>query len=158
MILRSPTKAEKITENIFDCFILIAIFVYRISASFIMLILALGFAQQHDGEPHQWFLHLTALMLFFCPWGSPVRRRIKERVEEYIDRGRDRKMREEGILFQFESTFRIEQSHIITQFILLLVDVYINGTLGIIYGWKTPLIMIYNFFWLIRDTGRLIIS
>lgn len=158
MVLRTPTKNEEIRENILDCFIILVVLLFRASSSIVMTVLALGFAQQHSGEPHQWFLHLTALMLFFCPWGSPVRQRMKNIIQGYIARGRARRMEEEGVPYWVEITIKIEKRHFITDLILLLGTVYINGILGIIYGWKTPFIMVYNFFWLIRDTVRLLNS
>lgn len=67
MVLQSKTRNEKILENVFDCFIILVSFAWRSIASVIMALLAIGAAAGQSGEPHQWFLHLTALMLFFCP-------------------------------------------------------------------------------------------
>ena len=156
MILKSKTRNEKILDNIFDCFIILVNFTWRTFASLIMWVLAMGFAQQHSGEPHQWFLHLTAFMLFFCPWGSPVKRRLREEYEGYISRSRARKMENEGALFWVEFTFKIERRSLFIDLILLLANIYINGILGVIYGWKTPIIMIYNFIWSIREIIRLL--
>lgn len=156
MILKSRTRNEKIRDNIFDCIIILLSFGWRSIASIFMSLLAIGAAEGQSGEPHQWFIQLTTLMLFFCPWGSPKRRELREIYRDYLVRGRAREMKAQNILYWYEITFKIKRTSLFIDLILLLGDIYINGVLGIIFGWRILIIMYKNFVWSVQDIGRLI--
>lgn len=135
-----------IRSNVFDCFLIILNLTWRLSAGIMMSILACGFAiRQAAGHPYQWVVYLTAVMLFFCPWGSPIRQEIAEE-------NRQRQMEREGIIFWI--TFSRPRS-LIVRIVLLVFDIYINGIFGILLGWKYFFGLIYGFIDNIKQINRL---
>lgn len=139
-------RNKLIRTNIFDCGLIILNLTWRLLASVIMSILACGFAiRQAAGSPHQWVVYLTAVMLFFCPWGSPIR-------QEFVEESRQKQMEREGIIFWI--TFSRPRSLII-RLVLLIFDIYINGAFGIALGWKYFFGLIYNFIENIKQIKRI---
>ncbi|BDA76029.1 unknown protein (plasmid) [Calothrix sp. PCC 7716] len=135
-----------IRSNIFDCFLIILNLTWRLFAGIIMSILACGFAiRQAAGHPYQWVVYLTALVLFFCPWGSPIR-------NELAEESRQKQMERQGIIFWI--TF-IRPRSLIVRLVLLIIDVYVNGVFGIVLGWKYFFALIYNFIENIKQIKRL---
>lgn len=119
---------------IWSNFLILLSLSWRTIASVYMALLGIGAAAGQAGEPHQWFIYFTALMLFFCPWGSPVRNAF---IEEY----RQRKMERMGI----DWFISIRYQSCLTSILLIWADIYINGVFGIILGWRYLLKLIFDF-------------
>lgn len=126
-------KNKLIRHYVWDSLLIILSLTWRSIASIFMSLLAVGAAAGQAGEPHQWFVYFTGIMLFFCPWGSPMRNAF---VEEY----RQKKMEREGVIFWVT----IRQQSCLTSLLLIWADIYINGIFGIILGWKYFLKLVFD--------------
>lgn len=82
------------------------------------------------GEPHEWIGWFTSVMLFFCPWGSPMRNAF---IEEH--------RRKKGEVFYVT----IRRETLLGSLLLIWADIYINGIFGIILGWRYFLELVLEF-------------